>query len=77
MLQLLPGIMMEDPLRSPSPAEDPDSQFRVWFLLNTHHFRTIIKSEKCSGTIIKLGTFCTEQGTEVIEIVKHQGYSGF
>lgn len=67
MLQPLPGIMTEDPLHSPSPGEDPDSQFGLRFLLNTYHFCTIMKSKSVSRTIVKLEDFYTNQGAEVME----------
>lgn len=38
-----------------SPGKDPDSKFKVQFLLNAYHFRTIIKSKSISGSIPSQG----------------------
>ena len=38
-----------------SPGKDPDSKFKVQFLLNAYHFRTIIKSKSISGSILSQG----------------------
>lgn len=43
---------------STSPGKGPNSKFEVWFLLNLHHFCTIIKLKNHELNHLKSGTIC-------------------